>query len=100
VNDAGTFESSEPNAPFVIRGSYFGRRPFEAHHERDGLEMTFRGWMYALDDYGRALEDAGFVIERLREPAASEQAVGRQPGYHRWQRLPLFLHLRAVKRAR
>jgi hypothetical protein len=56
--------------------------------------------MYALEDYGRALEAAGFVIERFREPAASEQAVGRQPGYRRWQRLPLFLQLRALKRAR
>jgi SAM-dependent methyltransferase len=98
VNDAGRFESDEPSAAFVIRGSYFGRRRFEAHFERDGLQMTFRGWMYGLEDYWRALEAGGFVIERLREPAATDEAVGRQPGYRRWQRLPLFLQLRAVKR--
>jgi ubiquinone/menaquinone biosynthesis C-methylase UbiE len=98
LNDAGVFESTEPDAPFVIRGSYFGRRPFEGHFERDGLQMTFRGWMYALEDYFRALEAAGFVVERLREPGATEESVRKQPGYRRWQRVPLFLQLRAVKR--
>ena len=98
VNDAGRFESDEPTAAFIIRGSYFGRRPFEGHFERDGLQMTFRGWMYALEDYCRALESAGFLVERVREPAASEDAVDKQPGYRRWQRVPLFLQLRAVKR--
>lgn len=43
LNDAGSFESTEPDAAFVIRGSYFGHRPFEGHFERDGLQMTFRG---------------------------------------------------------
>jgi len=98
LNDAGLFESAEPDAAFIIRGSYFGRRPFEGHYERDGLEMTFRGWMYALEDYCRALESAGFLVERVREPAASDDAVDKQPGYRRWRRLPLFLQLRAVKR--
>jgi len=98
LNDAGLFESAEPDAAFIIRGSYFGRRPFEGHYERDGLEMTFRGWMYALEDYCRALESAGFLVERVREPAASDDAVDKQRGYRRWQRLPLFLQLRAVKR--
>jgi SAM-dependent methyltransferase len=97
VNDAGRFESDEPDAAFIIRGSYFGRRRFEGHFERDGLQMTFRGWMYAQQDYWRALEAAGLVVERLREPAATDEAVSRQPGYRRWQRLPLFLQLRAVK---
>ena len=60
--------------------------------------MTFRGWTYALEDYSRALEAAGFVVERVREPAATDAAVHKQPGYRRWQRLPLFLQLRAVKR--
>jgi SAM-dependent methyltransferase len=98
LNDAGMFDSTEQDALFVIRGSYFGRRPFEGHFERDGLQMTFRGWMYALEDYSRALEAADFLVERVREPAATDAAVQKQPGYRRWQRLPLFLQLRAVKR--
>jgi len=97
VADAGTFESNDPGSPFVIRRSYFGRRPYEGHFEKNGLQMTFRGWMHALEDYWRALETAGFAVERLREPAASDDAVDRQPSYRRWQRLPLFLQLRAAK---
>ncbi len=27
----------------------------------------------------------------------SERAVSRDPGARRWQRIPLFLHLRAIK---
>jgi SAM-dependent methyltransferase len=98
LNDAGAFESDNPDAPFVIRDAYFGRRPFDGHFERDGLQMTFHGWMYALEDYVRSLEAAGFVIERLREPAASDAAVQSRSSYRRWQRIPMFLQLRAVKR--
>ncbi len=43
--------------------------------------------------------DAGLLIERLREPAAPAAALTVRPGYERWQRLPNFLHLRAVKAA-
>ncbi len=98
LNDAGAFVSDEPDAAFVIRDSYFGRRRFEGRFERDGLQMTFHGWMYALEDYVRSLEGAGFVMERLREPAASDEAVAHRLAYRRWQRVPMFLQLRAVKR--
>jgi SAM-dependent methyltransferase len=97
--DAGRFESKDPDAPFVIGGSYLGRHRFEDTLERDGLQITFTGWRYSLEEYTRALEDAGLLIERLREPPAPPAAVGARPGYERWQRLPNFLHLRAVKPA-
>ena len=93
VNDAGAFVSSEPDAEFVISGSYFGRRPFELHVERDGLEMYYSGWCCALEDYGQALEAAGFVIERLREPPAPPMP-GAPAGRARYERIPNFLHLR------
>jgi hypothetical protein len=38
------------------------------------------------------------LIERLREPAASAQGASLRASYWRWQRLPMFLHLRAIKR--
>jgi SAM-dependent methyltransferase len=90
VADAGRFASCEPDAPFVIAGSYFGRRRFEGTFERDGLVMTFRGWAYPLEAYVRALEDAGLRIVALREPAAPPDE--QDP---RWQRLPMFLMFRA-----
>jgi SAM-dependent methyltransferase len=97
--DAGRFAGLEPDAPFVIKDSYFGRRRFVGSFERDGLTMTFRGWCYPLEEYAKALEGAGFVIERLREPAASEDAVANVgSGQIRWQRVPMFLQILAVRR--
>jgi SAM-dependent methyltransferase len=98
LSDAGSFAGQQPKAPFTIPGTYLGRRRFEGTFERDGLQMTFHGWCYPLEDYARALEDAGLLLELLREPAASEAAVSRNPSWRRWQRLPMFLQLRAVKR--
>lgn len=90
--DAGSFESKDPDAPFVVDGSYLGTRPFRGTFERDGLEITFRGWCHALGDYSRALEGAGFLVERIREPTNNREDP-------RHDRVPLFLHLRAVKAA-
>lgn len=87
--DAGRFQSKDPDAPFVVEGSYLGTRRFEGTFERDGLEITFRGWCHALADYGRALENAGFLVERIREPTNNWEDP-------RHDRIPLFLHLRAV----
>jgi SAM-dependent methyltransferase len=88
--DAARFESRNADAPLVLVESYFGRRRFEGTFERAGLTITFRGWCYPLEDYARALEEAGFLIELIREP--------RDPGEDaRHRRVPLFLWLRAVK---
>ena len=95
--DAGRFQSTDPDAPFIIAGSYLGRHRVDEPFERDGLQMHFTGWRYPLEAYARALEDAGLLIDRLREPPAPASALTTRPGYERWQRLPNFLHLRAVK---
>jgi SAM-dependent methyltransferase len=42
--DAGRFATRQGDAPFVIQGSYLESRRFEEREQRDGLEMTFRGW--------------------------------------------------------
>jgi SAM-dependent methyltransferase len=97
VADAGRFASTEPDAPFVIAGSYLGRHRVDEPFERDGLQMHFTGWRYPLEAYARALEDAGLLIDRLREPAAPATALTTRPGYGRWQRLPSFLLFRAIK---
>ncbi len=98
LSDAGTFESREPGARFVIEGSYFERRRFQGTFERAGLVMTFRGWIYPIEDYARALEDAGLVIARIREPPAPESAVAAYgEGARRRQRIPNFLWLRAIR---
>jgi SAM-dependent methyltransferase len=97
--DAGTWADDGGGAPFVVEGAYLGARPFAATMERDGLTMTFDGTMYALEDYARALEAAGLVVEALREPAPAPDAEHRPQtaSWARWHRLPMFLMWRARK---
>jgi len=91
IHDAGHFASSEPDASFVIDGTYLGpRRSFEGIPvDRGGLQMEFAGWEYPLEGYLGGLERAGFVVEAIREPA--------HPTDERWRRIPLYLMWRAVK---
>jgi len=98
LSDSGRFSGREPDAPFVIEGSYLGTRRFEGTFERNGLTMTFRGWCHPLEEYVRALEDAGLVVERVREPAASDAALAAGGvSERRWSRIPMFLQLLARK---
>jgi SAM-dependent methyltransferase len=91
LNTAGVFLSREPDAAFMIEGSYFEHTRKEVPVERDGLAMTFLDAHRPLEDYFRALETAGFAVERLREIADTSDDEGAA----RWRRIPLFLHLRA-----
>ncbi len=92
INSAGSFEgaSDDPTRPFVMRGSYFERRAYADDIERDGLQMRFESLHLPLEAYSRALEDSGFLIEAIRE-------VTEPNPDDKWHRLPLFLHLRAVR---
>jgi SAM-dependent methyltransferase len=96
LNTAGEFETTEPDSDFVIRESYFEPHRTDLRAERGGLTMTFVDLHRPLQDYVDALEDAGFLIERMREIGDEEDPPQRQSQL-RWRRLPLFLHLRAVK---
>jgi SAM-dependent methyltransferase len=98
VNDAGRFEHDEPGAAFLI-DVYRGRRPYDEVWERYGTSIRFVGWCYPLEGYTRPLEDAGFLIEALREPPASEARVATNPKAERRRRIPNFLMIRAVKSA-
>jgi hypothetical protein len=89
INSAGRFASKDPDAPFVIE-SYLERRVFVDQIERAGLPMTFHQNHFVLEDYSLALEGAGFLLERVREVYDDQ--------HPRWRRVPLFLHLLAVKR--
>lgn len=97
VDIAGSFESKDPDAPFVIEGSYFeaAERIFESN--RDGISFTFRDRSLPLERLFRAHEDAGLLVEAVREPRPSDEFVQGNPIAARRLRVPLFLHLRAVK---
>jgi SAM-dependent methyltransferase len=96
--DAGSFESSAADAPFVVRGSYLGDRRWVTFEiVRDGLRMNFAGWAYSLEHYLGALERAELLIQAVREPAIDEATVEKNPGEKRWRRIPNFLMWRALK---
>jgi SAM-dependent methyltransferase len=94
INSAGRFETNDADSPFVIKGDYLRAFPYADQVERDGLSMTFHSQHRPLESYFLALEQAGLLIEALREPKVPDSSAGSDRS-RRWQRLPLFLHLRA-----
>lgn len=97
LNSAGKFESDDDDSRFVISGSYLDPGRTVDLFERDGYRMTFHSAHHPLEDYARALEHAGLLIDAIREPRSTTldgTHVGRT---NRWLRVPLFLHVRALK---
>ena len=89
IADAGDMAFGDAGAPFVLRHPYLGGRvtDFTFHREHFGLRL--KGWTYSIEEYSRALEGAGLLIERLREVTRPNRQ-GR-PARH----VPTFLFLRA-----
>lgn len=92
MNSAGRFEERTPSAAFVIRDSYFAWRRYADTVERDGLEVTFSSVHRPLEAIFAAFELADLPVERVVEIADPTDPPGE-----RWQRIPLFLQLRAFK---
>ena len=92
LNTAGGFGAGPDDAsrPFVVEGSWFDRRALADTCERSGFTMTFHTEHRPLQDYTDALAEAGCLIERIRE-------VGEPDPADKWHRIPLFLHVRAVR---
>ena len=96
LNSSGSFESDDPASPFTIRGSYLEPFHYADEIERDGLTMRFESEHRPLASYFDALQTAGLLVDALREPSVPEGSL-RYPGGRRWQRVPLFLHARALR---
>jgi ubiquinone/menaquinone biosynthesis C-methylase UbiE len=95
INSAGAFASADPDASFRI-DDYVTPRRYVDRIERDAVRMTFHSVHRPIEVYAEALVRAGFLIETMREIAVPEEAV-REPPDRRWQRVPMFLHMRAQK---
>jgi SAM-dependent methyltransferase len=93
INSAGEFDTRADDSPFVVRGSYLDESNYVDEVSRGGFEMTFASRHRPLEAYAAALADAGFVIEVIREPKT--RGLTR-----RWERIPLFMYVRAAKPAR
>lgn len=91
INGAGSFAGrSEPDAPFVVDGSYLASHRYSQEVDRDGLAMRFTSDHHSLDTWSRMLERAGLVVDAIREVGVPDPGNG-------WARIPLFLHLRLTK---
>jgi SAM-dependent methyltransferase len=97
VSSAGSFQGDSAVAPFVIPGSYLTAAPSRMTVERDGMRLTFHSEHRPLEAYSRALEAGGLLTEAVREVRPDDEAAQQSPAVRRWQRIPLYLHLRAVK---
>jgi SAM-dependent methyltransferase len=97
INSAGSFRDRDEAAPFVIPGSYLDPAPLRTVLDRGGVRLTFHSEHRPLEAYMRALEAAGLLTETIRELRPSDRLVADDPAAGRWQRIPPFLHLRAVK---
>jgi SAM-dependent methyltransferase len=96
INSAGKFAFEAADSPFVIGGSYLDAFRYADQVTRDGLTVTFHSEHRPFEAYFRALEEAGFLVEALREPRLPDAALSRDQS-KRWQRVPLFLHVRAIR---
>jgi len=97
MTDVGRLEQPD-GGEIVISGSYFERQRVADTVMRDGLQITFHGWTYTLENYMRALEGAGLLVERLREPRPGvEPTAATRHNLDRWRRVPMFLSIRALK---
>jgi ubiquinone/menaquinone biosynthesis C-methylase UbiE len=77
--------AGEWNDDSFVVGEYLTERP---HEERVG-NLVFANVHRPLEAWSRFFEHAGLLIEAIRE-------IPRQ-GLRRWDRLPMFLYLRALK---
>ena len=98
MTDVSLVKSLSLDGDLAASGSYFEHQQVNETVTKGSLEMTFHGWTYTLEDYARALEAAGFVVDLVREPRPSAEQAAKRPSLERWRRIPLFLFMRAVKR--
>jgi len=67
------FESEDPASPFTIRGSYLEPFRYADEIERDGLRMRSRVSIARSAAYFDALQQAGLLVEVLREPLCGQR---------------------------
>jgi SAM-dependent methyltransferase len=97
INSAGAFQSRDAAAPFVITSSYLDPASSMMVADRGDMRLTFHSEHRPLEAYFQALADAALLTETIREVRVPDEVVARDPAAGRWQRIPMLLHLSAIK---
>jgi SAM-dependent methyltransferase len=97
VSTASENTSHDPDAPLVIAGSYLDAHPADWTLDRGGVRVHFHSEHRPLEAYAAALTAAGLLIEQIREPKATPALVAAHPAAARWRRMPLNLHILALR---
>jgi SAM-dependent methyltransferase len=75
---------------------YFETVRYTEELERDGARIILHDTHRPVGDYFGALQDAGFLVERVVEPVPNDAYVAAFPEVVRWRERPGFLHVRAL----
>lgn len=83
-------------------GFFYARPYFETARlaeviERDGIRMRYHSEHRPMEAYARAFEDAGFLIESIREPVPDPDMVRELPHMAPWTKIPWALFVRAIR---
>lgn len=76
---------------------YFETVHYTEELRRGAAGMTLHDTHRPLGDYFSALQDAGFLVERVIEPIPDDAYIEAFPEAARWLERPGFLHVRAAK---
>jgi SAM-dependent methyltransferase len=94
LSSAGVLARASTGSAAPVRPGYLDEWPYRDEVERNGLRMTFHSRHRPLEAYSRAFEEAGLLVEAIREVTVDEASVAERPERARWLRIPIFLHLR------
>ena len=97
TSTAGGYLGDTINHPFALIRPYFElARHVYSTETAAGEPVELHGEHRPLEAYSRALEQAGFAVEAIREPAPDEAFLATHPDAAYAARIPLFLDLRAI----
>lgn len=95
IRSSGHFDGKEADSAFTI-SAYLESRPWPWRSQHTGFDLELPGIHRPLESYTAALEQCGFVIQALREPAPRVEDTSGHPESARWLRIPCFLHVKAM----
>ncbi|GAC1411355.1 MAG: class I SAM-dependent methyltransferase [Actinomycetota bacterium] len=93
MNSAAVFGNGPPSLPH----DYFVPRRLHDVVEREGIRMDFHSEHRPLERYIRAFEDAGLLIETMREPRPDAEMIASSPSFEQFTRVPWALFVRGLR---